>query len=315
MLPIVVLTERGERHVEPTVEELGALVRRIGDAQDRFLVVQRAPDQPSVFIQIWHEADRDYALEYRDGALSAHLRTRLDAPEPVAAAMVGWANADQGWAGAFEWEVLGSGDADRPAELELSGDDCEQDDCEQDDYEQLVERVQLSIAGGYATRAEVIELAEDYLVSGEDRPVSREQAVALVDQLWLERLREQETWRGETDPERLTRAFSALEDAGIVAREDFACCSTCGRSEIKAEASEGAVGFVFFHGQCTDRAAAGGALMLYYGGFDDSQDTTACVARHVVAELEQVGLSVEWSGDTARAIEVTPLDWRRRLVA
>ncbi len=283
-------------------------------------MVQRAPDQPRVFIQVWRT--RPTAITPWNTATAHFLRTS----GPGSALRSLW--PPPWWAGrtpiragrAFQWEVLGSGDADRSAGLELSGDDCdqdeyEQDEYEQDDYEQLVERVQLSIAGGYATRAEVIELAEDYLVSGEDRPVSREQAVALVDRLWLERLREQETWRGETDPERLTRAFSALEDAGIVAREDFACCSTCGRSEIKAEASEGAVGFVFFHGQCTDRAAAGGALMLYYGGFDDSQDTTASVARHVVAELEQVGLSVEWSGDTARAIEVTPLDWRRRLVA
>lgn len=42
------------------------------------------------------------------------------------------------------------------------------------------------------------------------RPVSREQAHAPAGRLWLERVVEQATWRGETDAERLTRAFTAL---------------------------------------------------------------------------------------------------------
>lgn len=304
MLPIVVMTEPGERYERPTAEELGALIRRLGGAQDRYLVVQRVPDVPNVFIQVWHEAGGDYTLEHRDGAPDHHFQTGLDGPEPVIAAMVGWANADAGWGDAFAWRTPEIGAADPSTELELS----------EEDREVLTERVRLSIAGGYATRAELVELAEDYLVSEDDRPVSREQAAALVDRLWLERVREQETWQGETDPERLTRAFAALDEAGIVAREDFACCHSCGHAEIGTEASDGAVGYVFFHGQGTDRVAAGGALMLYYGGFDDSDDTATSVGRQVVVALEQAGLPVEWSGDPGRAIQVTPLDWRKRLV-
>lgn len=98
-----------------------------------------------------------------------------------------------------------------------------------------------------------------------------------------------------------------------MACEDFTCCSWWGWAEFAAEASEGAFGF-FFHSQCTDHAAARDALALYYEGFGGSQHATASVARHVVAVLEQVGLPVEWSGDTGRAIEVTLLNWRRWLV-
>ena len=163
-------------------------------------------------------------------------------------------------------------------------------------------------------RARLVELAEDYLVSGHERPVSREQAVVLVDRLWVERVREQEQWEGETDPERLTRAFAALDGTGIVAREDFACCRSCGQAEIGADGPEGSRGYVFFHGQSTDRAAAGDGLMLYFGGFDGSDGTTASVGRQVVAALEQVDLPVQWDGDPGRAISVAPLDWRKRLV-
>ena len=42
-----------------------------------------------------------------------------------------------------------------------------------------------------------------------------------MDRLWGERLAEQAGWEGETDPERLTRAFAALDAAGITARENL----------------------------------------------------------------------------------------------
>ncbi|GAA3057235.1 hypothetical protein GCM10017562_22600 [Streptomyces roseofulvus] len=115
-----------------------------------------------------------------------------------------------------------------------------------------------------------------YLVSGDDRPVGREQAEALVDRLWLERVAESAGWEGVTDPERLTAAFAGLERAGIVAREHFTCCRTCGTAEIGAEeGADEARGFVYFHRQCTETAA---------------------------------------DGDPQAAILVTGLNWRRRLV-
>ena len=90
----------------------------------------------------------------------------------------------------------------------------------------------------------------------------------MADRLWLERVEEQVHWEGETDLERVTRAFTALEGAGITAREDFACCRSCGQAEIGAEAAPGARGFVYFHHQCTDAAAAGQGLVLTVSALD-----------------------------------------------
>ncbi|MFB8061768.1 hypothetical protein ACFC6U_37145, partial [Kitasatospora purpeofusca] len=53
---IVVKTENWERHVRVSAENLADLVRRIGADGDRFLVVQRVPDLPDVFTQVWHES-------------------------------------------------------------------------------------------------------------------------------------------------------------------------------------------------------------------------------------------------------------------
>lgn len=54
--------------------------------------------------------------------------------------------------------------------------------------------------------------------------------------------------------------------------------------------------------------------MLLYGGFDGSSETTAALGREVLVALEAVGLHTEWDGAPGRAITVTPLDRRRRLV-
>ncbi|EYT78748.1 hypothetical protein CF54_35270 [Streptomyces sp. Tu 6176] len=304
MFEIVVKTENQERHLRVSAEELTALVRRIGGDGDRFLVVQRIPDLPDVFVQVWHEAGGDYTLEHRDGAADRHFQALTGRPEAVSAALAGWARRQTGWDAGLEWRLLDMGPARDVPPLALGADE----------RAELERRVREVLVGGYASREELAEVAEEYLVTEDRRPLSQDQARALADRLWLERVEEQARWQGETDPERLSRAFTALEAAGITARENFTCCRSCGNAEIGAEAAPGARGFVYFHTQCTDSAAVGRGLMLLYGGFDGSEETTAAVGREVVAALDAVGLTTAWDGDPGRAVHLTALDWRRRLV-
>ncbi|MHC5906373.1 DUF6891 domain-containing protein [Streptomyces sp. S6] len=304
MLEIVVGTENWERHVRVSAEQLAGLVRRIGGDGDRFLVVQRIPDLPDVFAQVWHRAGGDYTVEHRDGAADRHFQVMTDGPEAVITAITGWARQEAGWDSGLAWSPLDMGPVQEVPPLDLA----------EDEREELENRVREVLVGGYASRAELAEVAEEYLVTKDRRPVSREQAQALADRLWLERVAEQAEWHGETDPERLTRAFAALREAGITARENFACCRNCGQSEIGAEGEPDARGYVYFHTQCTDSAAAGHGLMLLYGGFDNSSETTSAIGHEVVAALEAAGLPTEWDRDPGRAITVTPLTWHRRLV-
>ncbi|MER7736261.1 hypothetical protein ABTX80_35870 [Streptomyces erythrochromogenes] len=166
---------------------------------------------------------------------------------------------------------------------------------------------------GYDGRDALAESAEEYLVDGDVRPVTREQAARLVDRLWRERQAEQAGWTGTTDPERVTRAFAALEASGITARENFTCCRGCGLGEIRGDGEEDARGFVFFHRQAAEGAAAGGDLFLMYGGFEPDEDLTVSVGREVTAALDAEGLCWTWSGAAHDAIQVTGLDWRKRL--
>jgi hypothetical protein len=300
-LAIKVSTENRQRHARISEQGLRELVRRIGGPGDRFLVVQRIPDIPDVFIQVWHPDGGDYRLEYRDSR-EHFYGTDLADPDRVADAMVAWARRQEGWQAGADWEPVPMGPADDVPELPA------------DVRSEVEAHIGELLRCGYGDRAQLAEDAEEWLVKGDERPVSAAQARQLVDRLWLERVREQETWEGLTDPDRLTRAFEALDSDGITARENFTCCRTCGTAEIGGESREGARGFVYFHTQCTESAAAGHGLMLLYGGFDGSDGTTAAVGRAVVDALDAAGLSTEWDGTPESAITVTPLDWRKRLV-
>ncbi|MFF4468395.1 DUF6891 domain-containing protein [Streptomyces sp. NPDC001599] len=302
-LAIRVETENWQTHTRIRAAELRELVTRIGHTGDRFLVIQRIPDVPDVFAQVWHEDGGEYRLEHR-AAADAFFGTGLDDPHRVAGLLTGWARQEPGWDRDVAWEPVPV-----PPQEEVP-------DLPDEVREQVERRVREQLRCGYDTRRTLSETAEDHLVGGEygERPVSPAQARRLVDRLWLERLAEQESWGEETtDPDRLTRVFRALDAAGVTARENFTCCRGCGTAEIGAE-REGARGFVFFHRQSTEAAAEGHGLMLHYGGFDGSEETTTAVGHEVVAAFAGSGLSTQWDGDPGRAITVSPLNWRRRLV-
>ncbi|AUY52030.1 hypothetical protein [Streptomyces sp. CB01881] len=164
------------------------------------------------------------------------------------------------------------------------------------------------------------EIAESLVEEFEDQGLEEEDAEEIVAPLWRERLAEQASWPETTDVDRLEEAFDALEEQGIVAAMDFTCCASCGYDEIGGEAEEDSRGFVFFHQQDTEGAAAGRGLMLRYGGFraegeskESAERRTVEIGREVVSALEAAGLPVEWDGSPGKAIAVTPLTWLNRL--
>ncbi|WP_405936459.1 hypothetical protein OG338_06845 [Streptomyces sp. NBC_00726] len=303
MLSVKVETENQQTHTRVSAQKLGDLVHRIGGRGDNFLVVQRVPDIPGTFIQVWHEAGGAYELEHRTGTAASHVRTVVGDAGRVLALMTRWAREEPGWDAGTDWRSAGIPEPEPVPELA------------EEIRKQLEPRVRELLRGGYGTVRTFTEAAEDYLVKDGVRPVSRAQAQELVERLWLERVAEQRGWADEvTDADRLEQAFARLDRGGITARENFACCRSCGMDEIRAAGREDAQGFVFFHSQGTESAGAGHGLALYYGGFGRSAERTAEVGREVVAALSEAGLTVEWDGSPDRAIQLTDLDWRKRLV-
>jgi hypothetical protein len=128
----------------------------------------------------------------------------------------------------------------------------------------------------------------------------------------------QEAWPEVTDYDRLQDAFRRMNAKGIITRESYTCCSTCGHHEIQGEMAAAAEqgrevrGYAFFHQQDTDRVMEGGQLYLAHGSRLGTDDEDSAVAHQIVEALTAAGFQPEWDGSTNTRIGVQMM-WLRRL--
>jgi hypothetical protein len=133
-----------------------------------------------------------------------------------------------------------------------------------------------------------------------------------------ERAKEVASWPAVTDCDHLDRAFATLNAAGVLARQNFACCNSCGHGEMfdlvhqQRERGRAIDGYVFYHQQDTDRVVGGDGLHLRYASMSGGRDAAVALGRRVVSALAAEGLAVEWDEDPSRTIHVSPFDWKRR---
>ncbi|MGA9525366.1 MAG: alpha/beta hydrolase-fold protein, partial [Myxococcaceae bacterium] len=153
---------------------------------------------------------------------------------------------------------------------------------------QLTAHVDARVREGFLTREQILEGALDWVGStGLDDPSAL--ATSVLDRRMEAQAREEKGWPAITDCDRLDRAFAALEAAGILARQNYEDCGTCGGAAIldelnaAREAGRHARGYVFFHMQDTESAVDGGGLYLSYGASEEGNEATAAIGREVVA--------------------------------
>ncbi|MFE3460457.1 DUF6891 domain-containing protein [Nocardiopsis aegyptia] len=138
-----------------------------------------------------------------------------------------------------------------------------------------------------------------------------------VDEAMDAHLQRQRRWRSRTDSERLTRAFRALDESGIIAREDHTCCDTCAADSLRQEAlvhqeapgGPSIRGYAFYHEQDTRSAVRDGTLMVGFGATHEIR--RAAVGEEIAETLRAHGLTVTWNGDPGTKLGVA-VDWRRR---
>lgn len=173
------------------------------------------------------------------------------------------------------------------------------------------------IVTGYLDDAAITSCAAEVFADDLDPAVLRHHAQRYTRELLAEHRAEQACWPAVTDCERLDAAFAALERAGIVCRQHFSCCGSCGAAAIWGEmaaAEEAGLavrGYAFFHMQDTEAAVEGDGLYLSYGAVAEGPGPAEAVGRAVVEALEAKGLDTVWDGEWTRRIYV-PLDWKRR---
>ncbi len=184
----------------------------------------------------------------------------------------------------------------------------------QDEFRDYIRR---DYWAGFRGDDEIVDNAKDIMSDEMDLAELDRIAPALLAEVKAAHAEEQKSWPDKTDCDRLDEAFAALEASGIVARQNFTCCGTCGATEIWDEMAEvrdrgGAVrGYAFYHMQDTESAVEGGGLYLGYGATEEGEEPALTIARNIVTGLEAHGLQTHWDGTWGQRIGVS-LDWKKR---
>jgi len=173
------------------------------------------------------------------------------------------------------------------------------------------------IRGGFKTESEIVSSVID--IVNDEQDVDNVDAVVAtrVHALLQKHLEVEATWPAVTDNDKLDAGFAALEAKGIVARQDFSCCGTCGNGEIRDEMAKLEAqgvkvrGYTFYHMQGTEHGIEGHGLFLSYGSTKEGTKAAVEIANEICATLKAQGLTVDWNGTTERCIHV-PLEWKRR---
>jgi hypothetical protein len=187
-----------------------------------------------------------------------------------------------------------------------------------EDFDDLHEFIRVQIAAGYSAASDVVDDAvEVFIDAASNTTALRVAATTLAERALAGHVAEQETWPAVTDCDRLDDAFAELDRAGIVARQHFSCCGTCGATEIHDEMEQAEKaglpvrGFTFFHVQDTEHAVGGEWLYLSYGAVHKDQEAAIAIGHEIVDVLGRHGLTPSWNGKHAHRIAL-PLTWQRR---
>jgi hypothetical protein len=173
------------------------------------------------------------------------------------------------------------------------------------------------VAAAFDAPKDIVDLAVGMVSDDAEASIARPLAEQFMNEALTAHQRAQETWPATTDCDRLDAAFSELTRNGIVCRQDFTCCGTCGVAEIgdeiMAETLRGTKvrGYAFYHMQNTDRATEGLGLLLTYSALVGGKPAGEEIGREIVAVLQRHELTTEWNGSFDNCIKVK-LDWKRR---
>jgi hypothetical protein len=180
---------------------------------------------------------------------------------------------------------------------------------------ELKKAIAAHVAEGFSSRANIVgRFTEDL-----DEEEYGEHDEAAVERYVEEAIRahhvKQATWTTPTDCDKLDAAFRSLNRKGIIARQNFSCCSTCGHYEmgleLKGPRRRRMTGYAFYHIQDTESAVEGGGVYIKFGATSSDRVGNEAVGLKVTDSLTAAGLMHEWNGDPDTAVFV-PLKWKKR---
>ncbi len=173
------------------------------------------------------------------------------------------------------------------------------------------------VAEGFSTRGAIVDRFTEDPDEEEYGEVEGATVKALVDQAVRAHHTKQARWTTPTDCDKLDSAFKSLERKGVVARQNFTCCSNCGHHEIwdeietAREKKRTVIGYAFYHMQDTESAVDGGGIYVKFSAVENDDVKKRLVGQKVVDALTAAGLKPDWDGDPGDAIAVK-VKWRKR---
>lgn len=180
----------------------------------------------------------------------------------------------------------------------------------------LKRAVAAHVAEGFSDRDDIVGRFTEDPDEEEYGELDEEAVEKLVDQSIRAHHRKQAKWTTPTDCDKLDAAFKALERKGVVARQNFTCCSTCGHHEIWDEikatrAKRKVLGYAFYHMQDTESAVDGGGIYVKFAAVENDDVKKRVVGQKITDALTAAGLKPRWDGDPNCAIAVK-VKWRKR---
>lgn len=106
----------------------------------------------------------------------------------------------------------------------------------------------------------------------------------------------------------VNKLFKALRQAGLIAKQNFWCCSTCACAAIPREkGADTAKGYAFYHKQGMASFVEEGSLYLHFGAMEREQDSME-IANILKTKLDELSIPYEWEGspDKCFLIAVKP---------
>jgi hypothetical protein len=86
--------------------------------------------------------------------------------------------------------------------------------------------IRRDIASGFSSPDEIVNGAVEVYSDQYDADLLRSHAERITREALAQHLRAQVQWRDVTDCDLLDSAFAELDQAGVVARQNFSCCPT-----------------------------------------------------------------------------------------
>jgi len=168
------------------------------------------------------------------------------------------------------------------------------------------------VKAGYDSRDRIIDLVST------KEGASRDLVAAEVDRALAEHAKEQATWKGRTDCDKLDAAFAALEKEGIFVRPHFETSQDAADPLLEAEAKRFRAagrpvrGWAYWNESTTKLAIDEGSLFIIYGGLGKTDESWGAIAATIETRLKAAGLKAEWPYRTAAYPVNVTLDWKKR---